>query len=132
MRSPASILAVEPQYNALVTELFDQPRNIASDQNELALRGEGGSVPSGVWIEFQLELAQQIIQKAQFRAFGCPHTIALASWLTEQLVGQELTQDYSLDKEEITNVLELPVEKMRSVLVAEDALRACVKNLAAQ
>ena len=80
-------------------------------------------------MEFQLDLSGQRIQKARFRAYGCPHTIALASWLTARLVGEKLERNYALDKSEVVSVLGLPTEKMRSVLIAEDALRACADQL---
>lgn len=117
------------EYNGTVVEHFNQPRNAAPGPCTDAICGEGGSAASGVWMEFQLKLRQRRIQRARFRAYGCPHTIALASWLTGRLVGERLDCDYSLDKKEVASVLGLPAEKMRSVLIAEDALRACADKL---
>lgn len=116
-------------YNDTVVDHFNRPRNAAPGPCRDATCGEGGSVSSGVWMEFQLGLDGRRIQRARFRAYGCPHSIALASWLTERLVGEKLDQEYALDKKEVVSVLELPTEKMRSVLVAEDALRECARKL---
>ena len=116
-------------YNDIVVDHFNSPRNAAPGPCKDSTCGEGGSVSSGVWMEFQLGLDGRRIQRARFRAYGCPHTIALASWLTERLVGEKLDQSYMLDKKEVVSVLDLPTEKMRSVLVAEDALRECARKL---
>jgi NifU-like protein involved in Fe-S cluster formation len=113
------------EYNETVVDHFHQPRNAAEGPCRDSVCGEGGSAESGTWIEFQLQLDGARIEKARFRAYGCPHTIALASWLTERLIGEKLTSGFAISKDEVVRVLGLPTEKMRSVLVAEDALRAC-------
>ncbi|MEM6639265.1 MAG: iron-sulfur cluster assembly scaffold protein [Pseudomonadota bacterium] len=124
-------------YNALVEDHFRHPRNPADGPcgraggsykgpGEGAVCGRAGSVDRGAWIEFQLQIgADRSVVKAWFRAYGCPHTIALASWLTDYLPGRVLSDNFTLDRHVITEALELPVEKRSSVLVAEDALRAC-------
>lgn len=113
-------------YNALVEDHFRNPRNPAGGPCERAVCGRAGSIERGTWIEFQLTLADDgEVETAAFRAYGCPHTIALASWLTEYLPGRTLSDNFTLDRHVITQALDLPVEKLSSVLVAEDALRAC-------
>lgn len=112
-------------YNSLVEEHFRNPRNPAGGPCTQAVCGRAGSIERGTWIEFQLTLDEGVVQKAHFRAYGCPHTIALASWLTEYLPGRKLTDNFMLDRHLITEALDLPVEKLSSVLLAEDALRAC-------
>ncbi len=124
------MMATNPDYNDTVIQHFNQPRNAAPGPCQDSVCGEGGDVASGAWMEFQLRLSGARITRARFRAYGCPHTIALASWLTERLVGEKLTLDYELGKDEVVAVLDLPTEKMRSVLVAEDALRACAIQVA--
>ncbi len=113
-------------YNGVVEDHFRNPRNPAGGPCERAVCGRAGSIERGTWIEFQLTLDGDEVESAQFRAYGCPHTIALASWLTEYLPGRTLSENFILDRHVITEALELPVEKLSSVLVAEDALRACV------
>lgn len=127
------------EYNDVVVDHFESPHNALPEQesavagaqlaNCTQVSGQGGSVSGGVWIAFELEIERQVISHARFRVYGCPHSIALASWLTERLVGEKLDSSYTLDQREIVSVLELPTEKMRSVLVAEDALRACAHQL---
>lgn len=126
------------RYNDRVTEHFERPRNVAVEAlvpNAQLKRvsGEGGGIDSGVWIQFELLIdPQRIIDRVQFRAYGCPHTIALASWLTDELVGERLVERYTLDHDRLVGLFDLPAEKLRSVLVAEDALRACAHTLYAK
>jgi NifU-like protein involved in Fe-S cluster formation len=113
-------------YNALVEDHFRNPRNPAGGPCDRAVCGRAGSVERGTWIEFQLTMDEDdAVESATFRAYGCPHTIALSSWLTEYLPGRKLSDNFMLDRHVITEALDLPVEKLASVLVAEDALRAC-------
>ena len=116
------------QYNSLVERHFNAPENPVTAPCPACVTGRGGSVAHGTWIEFQLELDGDEIDAARFRAYGCPHTIALASWLTTELRGMTLTADFALDKKRIVEEFELPAEKMAIVLVAEDALRDCAAN----
>jgi NifU-like protein involved in Fe-S cluster formation len=112
-------------YNRLVEDHFRNPRNPAGGPCERAVCGRAGSIERGTWIEFQLTVDDDRVETARFRAYGCPHTIALASWLTEYLPGRTLSDNFVLDRHLITEALGLPVEKLASVLLAEDALRAC-------
>ncbi len=117
-------------YNALVEDHFQRPRNPALADCPDSLEGAAGSVERGTWIAFQLRLGpDRAVRGARFRAYGCPHTIALASWLTEFLPGRVVAGNFTLDRQRVVQVLELPVEKTHCVIVAEDALRACVAHL---
>ena len=116
-------------YNAVVEDHFRNPRNPAGGPCERAVCGRAGSIERGTWIEFQLTLGDdREVERATFRAYGCPHTIALASWLTEYLPGRRLSENFTLDRHVITEELSLPVEKLSTVLVAEDALRVCARG----
>ena len=111
-------------YNARVRDHFERPRNVANGPWPGCRTGEAGSVERGAWIGFQLQLdADGVVQGLRFRAFGCPHTIALGSWLTGFLTGGPLPRDLALDRESVMQALDLPVEKTHCLLLAEDALR---------
>ena len=76
-------MAEAPAYNAVVRDHFEQPRNVAGGPWPGCRAGEAGSVERGTWIGFQVRLgADDTVTGMRFRAFGCPHTIALGSWLT--------------------------------------------------
>ena len=52
------------------------------------LRGEAGSPAQDAWIRFHLLMAGDVVKDARFQAYGCPHTLAVTAWLTEQLPGR--------------------------------------------
>ena len=111
-------------YSAQVIEHFEHPRNVSAGPSPTALTGRAGSLRSGSLIEFQVEMAGEVIDRVTFRARGCPHTIAVASWLTGILPGQRLAETLPLGCERVADVLGLPAGKWHCVLTAEDALRA--------
>lgn len=115
-------------YSSIVIDHFEKPRNVVISCDEAALHGRAGSKAAGVLVEFCLDVTDGKIDHAGFRAWGCPYTIAVASWLTEQLPGQRLDQVQSLDLDAIASQLSLPAEKWHCVLTAEDALRAAARE----
>ncbi|MBT8132723.1 MAG: iron-sulfur cluster assembly scaffold protein [Gammaproteobacteria bacterium] len=117
-------------YSSIVIDHFEQPRNVISDCQPTALSGRAGSQASGMLVEFCLEHDNGLIAHASFRAWGCPHTIAVASWLTEELPGKAIKSVRSLDLDAIAGKLDLPAEKWGCILMAEDALRAATRDLA--
>jgi nitrogen fixation protein NifU and related proteins len=60
----------------------------------------------------------------RFEAYGCPHAIAAASRLTEQLTGCAVEAAEHWDWRPLAAELALPAEKRGRLLVLEDALRS--------
>jgi len=116
------------EYSSTVIDHFEQPRNVVTDCHKAALHGVAGSKAAGGLVEFCLDVNDSVIEYAGFRAWGCPHTIAVASWLTEQLPGKHVDEVQSLDLDHIAAELGLPTEKWHCVLTAEDALRAATRR----
>jgi NifU-like protein involved in Fe-S cluster formation len=115
-------------YSSIVMDHFDHPRNVMDACATADLRGRAGSKAAGLLVEFCLKVSDGRVNHAAFRAWGCPHGIAVASWLTEQLPGKSLDDAQSLDLEKIAGELDLPAEKWRCVLTAEDALRDAARG----
>jgi NifU-like protein involved in Fe-S cluster formation len=88
--------------------------------------GEAGSEEAGTRVRFELRIAGGVVTEARFQAFGCPHTIAAASWLTEHLRGRPLDRAMPMPILELGRLLEVPTEKLGRLLVVEDALRAAL------
>jgi NifU-like protein involved in Fe-S cluster formation len=63
-----------------------------------------------------------------FRAFGCPHFLATASWLTDRLRGQGRAELEAWDWREAAAVLEVPPSKYGRLLVIQDAVRTLARN----
>ena len=113
-------------YSALVLEHFERPRLAGRLTGPGVREGSAGTPERGVWVEFSVRVAGGRVADARFRAYGCPHTIAAASWVAQQLVGQPVEQAGEIDPLELGDRLEAPAEKLGNLLVVEDALRACL------
>ena len=95
-------------------------------------QGEAGGIAAEAWVRFQLRLDRTesnvpIVKAALFQAWGCPHTLAVTSWLTTQIAGRRLsTEDEFVPGTPSAwlQTFEAPVEKLGRLLVIEDALRA--------
>lgn len=90
--------------------------------------GRAGSRKRGVAVQLQCQLQGQKIKAARFLAWGCPHSIAAASWLTEKLTGLSLDEASGVGAMQIAAALKVPADRLGSILVLEDALVACLEN----
>lgn len=116
------------EYSPLVESHFARPVGAGSwppGQGEIAV-GEAGSEDRGARVRFELCVVDGAVTEARFQAFGCPHTIATASWLVEQLRGRALDRAMPGPILDIGRLLEVPTEKFGRLLVVEDALRAAL------
>ncbi len=92
------------------------------------LSGEAGRQADGTWVRFSLRVAGHNVKEARFQAFGCPHTLAVAAWLTAQLAGRPLEALLPSPPAQWARAIEVPIEKLGRLLVIEDALRACLHS----
>ena len=79
-------------YSDLVRRHFRHPVNGGRPGWAADAEGEAGSVATGLAIRFWLALDGDRIRRAAFAAYGCPHAIATASWVTERLEGRRLSE----------------------------------------
>ena len=91
--------------------------------------GEAEDRTLNVRVRFQVQLLDGVIHCTRFQAFGCPHTVAAASWAAEWLEGEPADALQELDIRRLANRLEVPVEKLGKLLLIEDALAACARAL---
>lgn len=91
------------------------------------LRGEAGSISEGAWVRFHLRVANGSVKAALFQAWGCPHTLAVTAWLTEQLPGRSLRDLVPGKPAAWLETLGVPVEKLGRLLTVEDALNATLQ-----
>jgi nitrogen fixation NifU-like protein len=70
-----------------------------------------------------------MIEDAKFKNFGCGSAIASSSLATEWLKGKSLDQALDIKNTEIVEELALPPVKVHCSVLAEDAIKAAVKNL---
>jgi NifU-like protein involved in Fe-S cluster formation len=116
------------QYSRMVAEYFARPANagaLTGPANEV-ISGSAGDREYGTEVVFHMRSANDEIAAISFQAFGCPHTIAACSLVTEQLVGQPVEALVELTAAQLAAAVEAPVEKMGRLLIVEDALRNCL------
>jgi hypothetical protein len=94
--------------------------------------GAGEDRALGAWVRFELQVLEGTVRQACFQAFGCPHTIAAASWVAEHLAGQECEVLGRPFARELMGVLAVPTEKFGKLLLIEDALAGCAAALNSQ
>jgi len=89
------------------------------------LTGEAGGPSQDTWMRFHLTIAGDIVKAARFKAYGCPHTLKVAQWLTDRLVGRRRDEGVPGNPASWAETLGVPVERLGRLLVVEDALLGC-------
>jgi nitrogen fixation NifU-like protein len=112
-------------YSARVRALFSHPEHAGSLEGLPAARID----EQGVCVQFSGSVADGVIVKLRFLAWGCPHLIAAAEAVCAQYEGRPLAELETLRAEELMQSLPVPVEKTGRILVIEDAARALGKTL---
>jgi NifU-like protein involved in Fe-S cluster formation len=90
--------------------------------------GAAGEIGRGVRVEFEARVRSGKIAECRFRAYGCPHVIAAASWVAEQAEGRATADRGWLDPRRLAEFLKAPPHKLGSLLVVEDAFHACMQG----
>ena len=91
-------------------------------------RGEAGAEGRETWVRFYVLMAGDSVKDARFQAYGCPHTLAVASWLTAQLPGRNREDALPGGPFEWARTMQVPTEKLGRLLVVEDAIRAAFQR----
>jgi cysteine desulfurase len=92
------------------------------------LTGEAGGPHREAWVRFYLHVSEGRVQHARYQAYGCPHTLRVAAWLSEQLPGLMRESLPPGGPASWAEALQVPVEKLGRLLVVEDALDACLRQ----
>ncbi len=71
---------------------------------------------------------KQVIQDAKFKTFGCGSAIASSSLATEWLKGKTIEEAAKIKNTDIVNELKLPPVKIHCSVLAEDAIKAAIKD----
>jgi nitrogen fixation NifU-like protein len=69
-----------------------------------------------------------VIEDAKFKTFGCGSAIASSSLATEWLKGKTVDEALGIKNTQIVEELALPPVKVHCSVLAEDAIKAAVKN----
>jgi NifU-like protein involved in Fe-S cluster formation len=90
--------------------------------------GEAGAAGQDTWIRFHLLVAGDVVKDARFEAYGCPHTLAVATWMATQLPGRSREALQPGAPADWAKTHGVPTEKLGRLLVIEDAVQACLRH----
>ena len=111
-------------YNELTRQYFESTESVGELAGPGVFRGTAGNLEEGTWVQFDLQIKEGVVAAAKFLVFGCPHTIAVAAWLTEQAVGRRAAPTLAENVQALRERFAVPVEKMGRLLIIEDAWHA--------
>ena len=117
-------------YSEKVIDHYENPRNVGSfskDDNDVGT-GMVGAPACGDVMKLQIKVEDGIITDAKFKTYGCGSAIASSSLVTEWVKGKTLEQAGSIKNSEIAEELALPPVKIHCSILAEDAIKAAVKD----
>ena len=119
-------------YSEKVMEHFHNPRNVGTLDKSSKSVGTGlvGAPECGDVMRLQIEVdeASGLIKDAKFKTFGCGSAIASSSLATEWLKGKSINEALSIDNMDIVEELALPPVKIHCSVLAEDAIKAAIKD----
>ena len=91
--------------------------------------GMVGAPACGDVMRLQIQVNDEgVIEDAKFKTYGCGSAIAYSSLLTEWVKGKKLDEAAAIKNTEIAQELALPPVKIHCSVLAEDAIKAAVKN----
>lgn len=117
-------------YSNKVIDHYENPRNVGSfDKSEKGVgTGLVGAPACGDVMKLQIKVVDDVIQDAKFKTFGCGSAIASSSLLTEWVKGKSINEAMEIKNTDIAEHLALPPVKIHCSVLAEDAIRAAVKD----
>ena len=118
-------------YSEKVLEHYEKPKNIGSMDIGSKSVGTGlvGAPECGDVMKLQIEVDKnENIIDAKFKTFGCGSAIASSSLATEWIKGKSLDEANTVQNTDIVEELSLPPVKIHCSVLAEDAIKAAIKD----
>ena len=119
-------------YSNAILDHYNNPRNVGSFSQADANVGTGlvGAPECGDVMKLQILVNPEtgVIEDAKFKTFGCGSAIASSSLATEWLKGKTVDEALAIRNTQIVEELALPPVKVHCSVLAEDAIKAAVKN----
>jgi len=120
------------RYHQNVVDLYENPQNVGSFNKLDVDVGTGvvGAPACGDVMKLQIKVDEATgkITSAKFKAFGCASAIASSSYATTLIQGKTLDEAILVRNKDIASYLNLPPVKLHCSMLAEDAVKAAVKN----
>src|SRR5882724_2166337 len=119
-------------YSPKVVDHYENPRNIGSLDKADPNVGTGvvGAPECGDVMKLQIKINKNtnVIEDAKFKTFGCGSAIASSSLATEWLKGKSVDDALKIKNTAIVKELNLPPVKIHCSVLAEDAIKAAVRD----
>lgn len=121
------------RYHENVIDHYENPRNVGSLDNKDSNVGTGlvGAPACGDVMRLQIKVDDGgNIVDAKFKTFGCGSAIASSSLATEWIKGKTIDDAGKIKNSDIAKELSLPPVKLHCSMLAEDAIRAAIEDVA--
>ncbi|MGU1473193.1 Fe-S cluster assembly scaffold IscU [Pseudomonas aeruginosa] len=118
-------------YSEKVIDHYENPRNVGKlDAADLNVgTGMVGAPACGDVMRLQIKVNEQgVIEDAKFKTYGCGSAIASSSLATEWMKGKTLDEAETIKNTTIAEELALPPVKIHCSVLAEDAIKAAVRD----
>jgi nitrogen fixation NifU-like protein len=117
-------------YSTQVLDHYENPRNVGKFDvsDESVGTGLVGAPACGDVLKLQIKVEEGIITDAKFKTYGCGSAIASSSLVTEWVKGKTLEEAGAIKNTEIAEELALPPVKIHCSILAEDAIKAAIKD----
>ena len=117
-------------YDDRVIDHYSNPRNVGSFNEKEKNVGTGlvGAPACGDVMKLQKVDNKGVIEKAVFKTFGCGSAIASSSYATELIKGKKIEEAINIKNKDIASYLKLPPVKLHCSMLAEEAIKAAVKD----
>jgi nitrogen fixation NifU-like protein len=79
-------------------------------------------------LQIQVNEDTGVIEDAKFKTFGCGSAIASSSLATEWVKGKTIDEANTIENTKIVEELSLPPVKIHCSVLAEDAIKAAIKD----
>ena len=119
-------------YSNKLLDHYNNPRNVgAMDKNDAQVgTGLVGAPACGDVMKLQIRVTPDgVIEDAKFKTFGCGSAIAASSLATEWIKGKTLKEAGEIKNTDIVEELSLPPVKIHCSVLAEEAIKAAIKDL---
>jgi nitrogen fixation NifU-like protein len=117
-------------YSEKVMDHYENPRNVGTFDPKKDNIGTGmvGAPACGDVMRLQIEVEDGIIKDAKFKTYGCGSAIASSSLLTTMVKGMTLDKAGEIKNIDLAEELALPPVKIHCSVLAEDAIKAAIKD----
>jgi len=118
-------------YSEKVIDHYEHPRNVGAFDKADPGVGTGmvGAPACGDVMKLQIKVnAPGLVEDARFKTYGCGSAIASSSLVTEWVKGKTLDQAMEIKNTQIAEELALPPVKIHCSVLAEDAIKAAIKD----